>query len=1211
MAMVSLDWGVLVASHLSSLFPSSQPISLATTQKDIPSLPLKSPSNPSPEHASHASLFYTPTTGTILLRVTHWGRVLELVPLTQEVPPLRFDFPSPIQPCPSAMIWESQELHIIAVTVTGSLYRIVLSLREGLPSWQPQANRQWYREYVIHNMRESLQGLVQVQGTHCVAIGLPNGSLLRLETECLGHDDINDVWKETTFHSRSFFNSITSFLPSLHGGPPGGSEIISMATFPQPTDIGHIWTLSRDRTLRLWTARSGCVAEKTLPAMVSGEPARPVAETISNSTRPPILLPPEPQRLICVFSVSNSDIPYVLVFIPTESSSTSGGFFQLFSAADDTLQPVKSFVSSEASVHCHLQDFFVEGRTLYTLWDKQGQSIVQEIQLALGKSDMTDRIWQTASYPEEAELTPAYLDELLLSPGSLSDKFFEAIMRPGMFSPLTLQTAINHYTDACHSLPPPHPPQLLTTYANVGEQIAAVVGCTLQLTRDPKTGAPQHSKYWNALKRDWEGFIARCREVERSCRWPLAIGPGEPKGSVIVVERERVASLVGEDLPLRLRRMLLASTALDAQFSLLEIIWMLRTKIGPRSMLSLENRLVDIVHQEIAFPYADIIQDQAQRMNFRDEFDEGFESWITGRLQSIKNLLDAIRLVLDVIGGFDQEVKSEEDEVELALPPTTSEWMRALTSSYVTHSVNARYEICLSLITLLFFLSEDLTSWNPSLLSEIFVVFRGVAMLRHVVRQPAGDCLPPSLPADTATSDDDFVTRMSNMHVSSRHPGLKPAYSLIHRLVTQHGGHSSGLPNSAHQFLDATGLLQSVSPAHATRLEVLFCEKLRLLGYCEVAREMLAWLPRTPGVIYVLGRLWVDEGRYDDAASVIESIAGSFGSDNALSFEDREALAAVLPGTELFESEFDFYLHASSLFKAASSTSHETMFSQLSLAVAPPGIDTTSLWHGLIKGLTDLGLYEDAYAALISTPYDRLKRECISQLVYRMCDEDAVERLMTLNFAGYVDEVGEALSFKARNADPRIRPFYSRILYTWYVARSDYRNAALTMYQRARKLATLIGDPVNFINLAELQLEAYVVSMNALALIDQKNASIVMPVTAETGHEPRKRRKLSKHIPEGRYALGKRDAEIVDLADIQYEYALLSARLDLIRRDPTLLSAGELLLPPPSVVMRMAQSNRFNMAMATARSLDVDMTELFGHLTNQCLRLSRSPDTVM
>lgn len=33
--------------------------------------------------------------------------------------------------------------------------------------------------------------------------------------------------------------------------------------------------------------------------------------------------------------------------------------------------------------------------------------------------------------------------------------------------------------------------------------------------------------------------------------------------------------------------------------------------------------------------------------------------------------------------------------------------------------------------------------------------------------------------------------------------------------------------------------------------------------------------------------------------------------------------------------------------------------------------------------------------------------------------------------------------------------------------------------------------------------------------------------------------------------------------------------------------------------------------MATARSLRVDMTDLFTHLTGQCLRLSRNPDSVM
>lgn len=57
------------------------------------------------------------------------------------------------------------------------------------------------------------------------------------------------------------------------------------------------------------------------------------------------------------------------------------------------------------------------------------------------------------------------------------------------------------------------------------------------------------------------------------------------------------------------------------------------------------------------------------------------------------------------------------------------------------------------------------------------------------------------------------------------------------------------------------------------------------------------------------------------------------------------------------------------------------------------------------------------------------------------------------------------------------------------------------MYQRARKLASLIDDRSQFINLVELQLEAYVVAMNALSLIESKNAWIVMPVTGEAEHE--------------------------------------------------------------------------------------------------------------
>jgi len=57
-----------------------------------------------------------------------------------------------------------------------------------------------------------------------------------------------------------------------------------------------------------------------------------------------------------------------------------------------------------------------------------------------------------------------------------------------------------------------------------------------------------------------------------------------------------------------------------------------------------------------------------------------------------------------------------------------------------------------------------------------------------------------------------------------------------------------------------------------------------------------------------------------------------------------------------------------------------------------------------------------------------------------MCEDNAVAKLMTFDFAGVASEIESALAFKARNADPRLRPCYSRILYTWYTRRGDYRN---------------------------------------------------------------------------------------------------------------------------------------------------------------------------
>lgn len=650
-----------------------------------------------------------------------------------------------------------------------------------------------------------------------------------------------------------------------------------MASHPQPTDIGHVWTLSRDRTLRLWTARGGCVSAKRLP-LNSLERAVSLAPGVSQENKAHVLLEPEPQRLLRVFSVPltlEKEQHFVLVFSPTPSSSQSGGFFQLFSTDADHLNAIGTIQTSEASAHCHLQDFTVlNGTTLYVLWDKQGQSNVESTIFNTGQmmGQYSNEGWLAASYSPEPELTPAYINQVLLSPGSLTDRLFEAILRPGMFSALTLRTAVEQYTGACLSLPGSPAPRLTANYASVGEQIAAVVGCTVNLNRDPHTGALQHANYWNALKRDWEGFIARCREVERSARGPLALGVGQ-RGEVIVVERERAGALVNEDVALQMHRQLLFNGATEPPQVLLDIIWSLRINIGHESTLALEARLVDIIHQEIAFPFADIVLDEAQRSNFMDDLDEGMESWIQGRLTSVPRPQDAVRAVIDIIAEFEIEVKTEEDDSGLLNTPPASEWKRALIAAYGASTIDARYQLCLALMMLLFFLAEDLVDWEPALLSEIFAVFRGVAMLRYLAQQPASTTGGRHHELRTA---EDVITRMRDINMTPASGRVKPNHSLIHCLLGNTGCGQT-VSGSAHYFLSSTALLQSISPAHVTKMEIMFCERLRLLGYHEVARETLAWLPRTPSVSYVVSRLWLDAGRADDAAYLFEKLAGHFG----------------------------------------------------------------------------------------------------------------------------------------------------------------------------------------------------------------------------------------------------------------------------------------------------------------------------------------------
>lgn len=78
----------------------------------------------------------------------------------------------------------------------------------------------------------------------------------------------------------------------------------------------------------------------------------------------------------------------------------------------------------------------------------------------------------------------------------------------------------------------------------------------------------------------------------------------------------------------------------------------------------------------------------------------------------------------------------------------------------------------------------------------------------------------------------------------------------------------------------------------------------------------------------------------------------------------------MLPSGHPIDSQYSFYLFAADLFRN-SFLHYEVVFSQLALQVAPAGSDTSPVWSTVVKGLMDLGSYEDAYASIMATPFDK------------------------------------------------------------------------------------------------------------------------------------------------------------------------------------------------------------------------------------------------
>ncbi len=134
------------------------------------------------------------------------------------------------------------------------------------------------------------------------------------------------------------------------------------------------------------------------------------------------------------------------------------------------------------------------------------------------------------------------------------------------------------------------------------------------------------------------------------------------------------------------------------------------------------------------------------------------------------------------------------------------------------------------------------------------------------------------------------------------------------------------------------------------------------------------------------------------------------------------------------------------------------------------------------------------------------------------------------------------------------------------------------------------------------QAQSYLASINALTLMKGENAWFAH-ATAEEEPSRTAGSSLTHYMPDEAYSQRVRPIRVVSVDDVRREYTLALARLELVKRYPDLAYATTVLRPVDAVLL-FVNSESFDSAFNVAWTLGVDMTPIFGALTDRAVALT-------
>ncbi|CAH3174338.1 unnamed protein product [Porites lobata] len=355
---------------------------------------------------------------------------------------------------------------------------------------------------------------------------------------------------------------------------------------------------------------------------------------------------------------------------------------------------------------------------------------------------------------------------------------------------------------------------------------------------------------------------------------------------------------------------------------------------------------------------------------------------------------------------------------------------------------------------------------------------------------------------------------------------------------------------------------------------------------------------------FLLGQSHLVLGEYHKALGYFLKAARGIGSKDSLMSKVLQTDATDIPTLLVL-----FYVKVMKLFEQFDAPDYVIQVAHIALDLAPPDdSNIPNLWSNIFKHHLELGQSDLAYNALIANPDPVRRRDCLHKFMVVLCERGETRRLIEYPFINLQDEFEDIVESHARTVDITTHNYYD-MLYAFHVFRGNFRKAGSAMYEHAMRL----GQEVSGLDSLQKQAKCYLAAMNALHLVDPKNAWIVKPLdrveinkpVEPPNMSPKRKQGEEGDLPyPGHKGAPRRKVTVLEMRDLEGEYLLVLARLQLIKidADPT-HATGPLLSPQESVAL-LTQAGLFDNAFTVASHFNLPKETIFEGLASRCVKLS-------